>query len=175
MPNLEVKQQVVQDLTQKIKRSKSMVLADYRGIKVSEETKLRKELREAGVEYKVVKNTMTTFAVRQAGLSDLESYLKGPTAIAFGYEEPVLPAKILVNFAKNNEKFQIKAGVVEGKVIDMDGVKALAELPSREVLLSKLAYLFNAPITNWVNVLQAPIRNLAYALDAVRKQKEEDV
>ncbi len=173
MPNLEAKQQTVQALREKLSISKSVVLTDYRGLKVSEITQLRAELRKAGVEFRVVKNTITSFAIQEIGLEDLEAHLKGPTAIAFGIEDPVAPAKILADFAKTHKNLKIKAGVVEGQVIGADGVIALAELPSREVLLAKVVGMFQAPITSWVNVLQAPIRSLANVLDSVRKQKEE--
>jgi len=168
MPNLEVKQQIAQTLSQKMANSKSVILADYRGLKVSEITQLRAELRKAGVEFRVVKNTITSFAIREIDLLDLESYLKGPTAIAFGLNDPVAPAKVLVEFAKTHKNLKIKAGVVEGQVIGVDGVIALAELPSREVLLAKVVGMFQAPITNWVNVLQAPISSLARVLDSNR-------
>jgi len=173
MPNIEAKQKIVQELRQKMSDSSSLILADFRGLKVSEATELRAELRKAGVDYRVVKNTLTTLAVREAGLAELEPYLKGPTAIAFGVNDPVAPAKLLSEFAKTHKNLNIKVGVVEGKVIDLDGVKALAELPSREVLLGKVAGAFQAPITSWVNVLQAPIRNLVHVLDSIRQQKQE--
>jgi large subunit ribosomal protein L10 len=172
MPNLEAKQLIVQDLSKKLANSRSIVLADYRGLKVSEVTQLRSELRKAGVEFRVVKNTITTLAVRQLGLSGLELYLKGPTAIAFGSEDPVAPAKVLAEFAKTHKNLSIKAGVIEGQVIGIEGVMALAELPSREVLLAKVAGMFQAPISSWVRVLNAPISSLAYVLESIRQQKE---
>ncbi|NPV26982.1 MAG: 50S ribosomal protein L10 [Firmicutes bacterium] len=171
MPNIEAKKQVVTEIREKLQRSKSAVLTDYRGLNVKEVTKLRNQLREAGIEYRVVKNTLATIAVKDIGLDELEVYLKGPTAIAFS-DDPVAPAKILSEFAKTNKNFAIKGGVLEGKVIDLEGVKALADLPSREVLLAKVVGAMQAPITAWVNVLQGPIRKFVYALDAVRKQKE---
>lgn len=173
MPNLEAKQQIVQALREKLNNSKSVVLTDYRGLKVSEITRLRAELRKAGVEFRVIKNTITSFAIQEIGLEDLGEHLKGPTAIAFGIEDPVAPAKILADFAKTHKNLKIKAGVVEGQVVGIEGVIALAELPPREVLLAKVVGMFQAPITSWVNVLQAPIRDLASVLDSVRKQKEE--
>jgi ribosomal protein L10 len=114
MPNLEAKQQIVQALREKLTNSKSVVLTDYRGLKVSEITQLRAELRKAGVEFRVVKNTITGFAIQGIGLEGLEAHLKGPTAIAFGIEDPVAPAKILADFAKTHKNLKIKAGVVEG-------------------------------------------------------------
>ncbi len=172
MPNLEVKKQIVQEISQKMANSKSVILADYRGLKVGEETQLRRELRQAGVEYRVIKNTLATLAVRELGLTELEPHLKGPTAIAFGFDDPVSPAKLLTNFAKTNKKIKIKVGVVEGKIINLDEVKALAELPPREILLTQVAGALQSPIYSWVSLLQAPIRNLANVLDQIRQQKE---
>lgn len=129
---------------------------------VAEVTELRKQLREANVEFKVYKNTMTRRAVEQAELDGLNDFLTGPNAIAFSTEDVVAPAKVLNEFAKKHEALEIKAGVIEGKVSTVEEVKALAELPSREGLLSML-----------LSVLQAPVRNLALATKAVAEQKEE--
>src|SRR5690606_16348610 len=136
-------------------------------------SELRKKLRKAGVELRVVKNTLTRLAAEKADLKDLHAYLEGPTALAFGYDDPVSPAKILSEFAKDHKNLELKGGVLEGKVIDQAMVAALAELPTREVLLGQLAGLLQAPIRNLVYVLSAPIRNTVYVLDAVRRQKEE--
>ena len=118
---------------------------------------------------------MTTIAAREIGLDDLVPLLTGPTAVAFGYDDPVAPAKILSEFAKTNRDLELKGGVLEGKVLDVDGVKALAELPSREELLAQVVRGMQAPIAGLVNVLQGTIRNFVYALDAVRKQKRKPV
>jgi large subunit ribosomal protein L10 len=131
-------------------------------LNVAEVTELRKQLREAGIEFKVYKNTLTRRAVEKLELTDLNDALVGPNAIAFGGEDVVAPAKILNNFAKEHEALEIKAGVIEGNVASVEEIKALAELPSREGLLSML-----------LSVLQAPIRNLALATKAVADQKEE--
>jgi len=163
----------VAEIKDKLSRAQGVVLADYRGLNVAQATELRKKLREAGVEYKVLKNTLTTIAAREIGLDDLVPLLTGPTAVAFGYDDPVAPAKILSEFAKTNRDLELKGGVLEGKVLDVDGVKALAELPSREELLAQVVRGMQAPIAGLVNVLQGTIRNFVYALDAVRKQKEE--
>src|SRR5690606_23782635 len=117
--------------------------------------------------------TLTILAAREVGLDDLEQFLAGPTAIAFGYDDPVTAAKIISEFAKKNKNLEIKGGLVEGKVLDADGVKALADLPSREVLLSMVLRGMQAIIAGMVNVLQGNIRNFVYALEAVRKKKEE--
>ncbi|NLM40339.1 MAG: 50S ribosomal protein L10 [Firmicutes bacterium] len=172
MPKPE-KVQMVQEIQERLSKVQGAVIADYRGLDVATITELRKQLREAGVEFKVLKNTLTILAAREVGLDDLEQFLAGPTAIAFGYDDPVTAAKIISEFAKKNKNLEIKGGLVEGKVLDADGVKALADLPSREVLLSMVLRGMQAPIAGMVNVLQGNIRNFVYALEAVRKKKEE--
>jgi large subunit ribosomal protein L10 len=166
------KEAIVQEVIEKLEKAKSTVLTDYRGLNVAEATQLRKKLREADVEYRVIKNTMTRFAVRELGLDELSPYLEGPTAIAFSYEDPAAAPKILTEFMKASKKLTIKAGMLEGKLIDEEGVKALADLPSREILLSMVLSAMQSPIANWVSVLGAPIRSFGYALDGVRQQKE---
>lgn len=162
MPNIEAKQQVVSEIAQKFAESKSSVLVDYRGLDVAEITELRKELRDNNVDYKVYKNTMTRRAVEDGELSDLVKDLVGPTAIAFGKDDVVAPAKILNEFAKNHEALELKGGVIEGKVATLEEIKELSTLPDYDGLVSML-----------LSVLQAPIRNLAYATKAVAEQKEE--
>ncbi|GER67271.1 50S ribosomal protein L10 [Weizmannia acidilactici] len=159
---IEQKKQVVEEITEKFKSSVSTIVVDYRGLNVAEVTELRKQLREAGVDFKVYKNTLTRRAVEAAELTGLNDVLTGPNAIAFSAEDVVAPAKILSDFAKDHEALEIKAGVIEGNVATVDEIKALASLPSREGLLSML-----------LSVLQAPIRNLALAAKAVADQKEE--
>nr|WP_060595378.1 50S ribosomal protein L10 [Bacillus pumilus] len=157
-----LKKVVVDEITSKFKDSMSTVIVDYRGLSVSEVTELRKQLRDAGVEFKVYKNTLTRRAVEQVELTGLNDFLTGPNAIAFSNEDVIAPAKIINEFAKSHEALEIKAGVIEGNVATVEEVKALAELPSREGLLSML-----------LSVLQAPVRNLALATKAVAEQKEE--
>ncbi|MCI2256764.1 50S ribosomal protein L10 [Domibacillus sp. 8LH] len=159
---IEKKQELVGQIADKLKNSPSTVIVDYRGLSVAQVTELRKQLREAGVEFKVYKNTMTRRAAEQAGIEGLGEFLTGPNAIAFGAEDVVAPAKILNEFAKKNDALEIKAGVLEGNFVSVEEVKALAELPSREGLLSMV-----------LSVLQAPIRNFALAAKAVADQKEE--
>ena len=171
MPNFEEKQKVVDDIKQKIEGSTGIILADYRGLTVSQVTNLRVELREAGIEYRVLKNTMVSRAADEIGLEGLESFLKGPTAVAFS-PDPVAPAKILMEYSKKNKNLKIKAGIVEGRVIGPEMIKTLAELPSREVLLSQVLAGMQGPIQGMVNVLQGPIRKMGYALEEVRKLKE---
>lgn len=159
---IETKQQVVTEIADKLRASKSTIVVDYRGLTVSEATELRKQLREAGVEFKVYKNSLTRRAAESAEVAELNEFLTGPNAIAFSNEDVVAPAKVLNDFAKDHEALEIKAGVIEGKLVTLDEVKAIATLPSREGLLSML-----------LSVLQAPIRNLALATKAVADQKEE--
>lgn len=159
----EEKAQIVQEISQKLRDSKSTIVADYRGLSVAEVTELRKQLREAGIEFKVLKNTMTRRATAEVGLSDLDAYLTGPNAIAFSYEDVVAPAKILNDFAKDHKALEIKAGVVEGRIVSFDEVTALATLPSREGLISM-----------FLSVLQAPMRNFAYAVKQIADQKEQE-
>lgn len=159
---IEKKKQIVEEITEKFKNSVSTIVVDYRGLNVAEITELRKQLREAGVEFKVYKNTLTRRAAEAAELAEINDVLTGPNAIAFSNDDVVAPAKILNNFAKENEALEIKVGVIEGKVVSVEEIKALAELPSREGLLSML-----------LSVLQAPIRNFALAAKAVADQKEE--
>jgi large subunit ribosomal protein L10 len=159
----EEKVQLVQEISQKLRDSKSAIVTDYRGLTVAEVTELRKKLREAGVEFKVFKNTMTRRATAEVGLSELDEYLTGPNAIAFSYEDVLAPAKILNDFAKSHKALEIKAGVVEGRVVTLEEVTALATLPSREGLISM-----------FLSVLQAPMRNFAYAVKQIADQKEQE-
>src|SRR5690554_2122700 len=165
------KEAAVAEIQEKLSRSQSVIFADYRGLNVSEATELRKNLREAGVEFKVTKNTLTRLAAKNAEIEGLDDYLQGPIALAFGYDDPVSPAKILFKFAKDHKNLELKAGLLEGKIIDLDMVNALAALPSKEVLLGQVAGLLQAPIRNLVNVLSAPLRNTVYVLEAVRQKQ----
>lgn len=175
MPNAKVlseKQAIVAELTEKLQNSAGGVLVDYRGITVAEDTALRAEMRKNGVDYAVVKNTLTRFAVKNAGLDELESVLEGTTSLAVS-TDPVAAAKVVAEFSKkmNGQKFLIKAGFVDGKVIDVEGVKALAELPSKEVLLSMLLSAMQGPVRGLAVSLDATISGLARALQAVADQK----
>ena len=178
MPVSEKKQAIVAGLKEQLQNAQGVVLTGYKGLTVAQDTELRKELREAGVTYHVVKNTMLRLAAKEAGIEGLDEHLEGTTAFAFSTEDAVAPAKTIVSFIKKNkledtEVLTLKAGMVDGKVISLDDVKALASLPSREELLAKLLGSMNAPISNTVNVLQGVIRNAVYVLDAVRAQKEK--
>ena len=169
---LEEKKQIVQELADKMQNAASGVFVDYKGITVAEDTKLRTDLRTAGVEYAVVKNTLARFAVNQIGYEGLTSVLEGTTALAIS-SDLVAPAKILSEFAKKNKTFKIKAGFVEGRIIDENEVNNLAELPSKEVLIAKVLGGFNAPIAGFANVLNGTLRGLVIALNAIKEQAEK--
>ncbi len=168
---LDEKKLIVQELTEKFQSSVSGVFVDYKGITVEQDTKLRRDLRAAGVEYSVVKNTLTRFAANNVGFEALDPILNGTTALAVSKTDLVAPAKILSEFAKKNNKFTIKMGFVEGKLIDAKGVAELAELPPKEVLIAKVLGGFNAPISGLVNVLNGNMRGLVVALNAIAEKK----
>ena len=179
MSDLTAKKAVVAELKDQITSAKAAVLTSYKGLTVEQDTELRRELREAGVSYHVVKNTMLRIAAQDAGIEGLDEHLSGTTALAFSTEDAVAPAKVINELIKKNkledtEVLQIKAGMLDGKVIALEKVKELASLPSREELLAKLLGSMNAPISNTVNVLQGVIRNCVYALNAVREKKEQE-
>lgn len=175
MPNakvLEQKKQDVAELAERMKNASSGVFVDYKGINVVDDTKLRRELREANVEYTVVKNTLTKRAAAEVGFSDLDPILNGTTALATSTDDQVLPAKILCEFAKKSgDKFNIKAGFVDGRVISSEEVQTLSELPPRDMLIARVLGGFNAPISGLVNVLNGNIRGLVVALKAIADQK----
>ena len=168
---LDKKKQVVKDLTEQLKGAVTGVLVDYRGLTVAQDTALRKKLREAGVKYAVVKNTLTRFAIKDVGLDELDPVLNGPSALATSDSDMIAPAKILVDYAKTNDKLEVKAGFIEGKVVGADEIKALAALPPKEVLIARVLGGFNAPISGFVNVLNGNIRGLVVALNAIAEQK----
>ncbi|MFW3586971.1 50S ribosomal protein L10 [Vagococcus fluvialis] len=158
------KAQEVEVVTAKLKEAASVVVVDYRGLTVEQVTDLRKQLRDANIEMKVIKNGILRRAAEGAGLEGMEDVFVGPTAVAFSNEDVVAPAKIMNDFAKNADKLEIKGGIIEGNVSSVEEIVALAKLPSREGLLSML-----------LSVLQAPVRNVAYAVKAVSDSKEEEV
>jgi large subunit ribosomal protein L10 len=140
------KEASVSEMQAKFEVAGSVVVADYRGLNVTEVTQLRKQLREAGVELKVAKNTLTLIAAKNVGIEGLDSILKGPSAMAFGVKDLVAPAKILTSFAKDHKMLEVKGGVVQGKVVDIEGVKALADLPPKEVLVARALGGMKAPL-----------------------------
>ena len=169
---LQQKQEAVADVVDKLKRAHSVVVLDYRGLTVAEVSDLRSKFREAGVEYKVIKNNMLKRAADELKIEGMDDYFKGPTAVAFGYEDPVSPAKILCKFVKDVNKTEIKGGILDGKAMDAKGIESLSKLPSKEELIAKMMGSMNAPITNSALALQAIPRGLACALKAVADQKQ---
>ncbi|MEW6088507.1 MAG: 50S ribosomal protein L10 [bacterium] len=169
------KQKKAEELQDKISKAKCCVLTEYRGLNVENINKLRKKIREAGGEYRVVKNTLTNIASKNLGLNGLESHLKGPTAIAFGYENESAVIKILFNFSKGFDNFKVKAGVLDGvNVIDADMLKKLSMLPGKEILLLQLISCIKGPLFNLVNVLQANLQNMALVINELKLKKEKE-
>lgn len=153
MAKIEIKKPVVEEISANIKDAASVVLVDYRGLTVEQDTQLRRNLREAGITYKVYKNTMMNFAFKGTDFEGLSEYLEGPSAIAISTEDATAPARVLSQFAKTAPKLEIKAGVVEGTVYDAKGMAAIADIPSREVLISRLLGSMKSPITNFARVM----------------------
>ncbi len=162
----------IAEVKELLTNSKCTILVDYCGLTVAQDTKLRRAMRQAGVKYSVVKNNFVRIAAQEAGIEGLEIFLEKNTAIAASPEDPVVVAKIITDFVKENKVMTIKAGILDGKVISAEDIKALASLPSREVLLAKMLGSMMSPISGLANVLQGTIRNFVYVLDAVRKEKE---
>lgn len=153
MAKVELKQPIVEEISAHIKDAQSVVLVDYRGLTVEQDTRLRKQLREAGITYKVYKNTMMNFAFKGTDFEALAPYLEGPSAVAISTEDATAPARVLCNFAKEADKLEIKGGVVEGIAYDAKGIGEIAKIPSREELLSKLLGSIQSPIANFARVM----------------------
>ncbi len=168
----EDKKRTVGELKEKMEGSRAFILADYRGLNVSEISDLRKRLSEEGIDFKVVKNTLTRIAASQAGYDELNTYLEGPTAIAFSEDDPVAPAKVLSTFAKENDKLKIKCGLLLGNLIELSDIKEIAELPPREVLLGKVVGGMQAPVYGMAYAMQGLLSKTVYALQAICDQKQ---
>jgi large subunit ribosomal protein L10 len=162
---------IVKELEQKLQNACLVVFTDYRGINVEEMTALREKLRVPGVEYRVVKNTLTEFALRNTGYEEVIDKLEGPNAVVFSQDDPVGPAKVLYDFIKQYKKLEVKVGIVEGQVMSAERIKGLADLPSREVLLGQVVGTMQAPITSLVYVLNANLTGLVRALNGIKEQK----
>lgn len=165
------KKQLVSELQEKFKRAKAAFVADYKGLKVEQMTALRKSLRDASVELKVVKNTLAIIAVKDAGAEPLKDYFEGTTAVAMSYADPVAAAKILTQFAKDEPKLKLKVGLLGGKVMNLNEIKAFSELPPREMLLGKFVGMLNAVPTGLVGVLSGVPRKFVYTLAAIQTKK----
>ncbi|WP_366945142.1 50S ribosomal protein L10 [Desulfoluna sp.] len=170
--NLDKKKAVIDSLHEKLAKSAIVIATDYKGLDVAAVTQLRAELTKAGVEFQVAKNTLLRRASVETDAALIADSFKGPTAIAISFDDPVAPAKILTKFVEDNDKLQIKAAVMEGKLLDIEGIKALSSLPSREVLLSQLLATMNAVPTGMVRVLAEMPRQMLNVLSAIKDQKE---
>jgi large subunit ribosomal protein L10 len=153
--NRSLKEAKVAEIKEKLEKANSVVLSQYQGLTVEEDTVLRKNLREAGVEYKVYKNTLVILAAKELGLEGIVEYLEGPVAIAFGYEDVTVAARVLNDFAKDHKRLELKAGIVEGEIYDTDKIKQLATIPSKEVLIAKLLGSIKSPISSFARVINA--------------------
>jgi len=169
---LEKKKEIVRNLNEKFLKSKVVILTDYKGLDVAKINDLRRKLSELEIEYKVVKNTLLIRAAEKTDSALIKDSFKGPSAIAMSYEDPVAPAKVLTKFSEENKNFEIKIGVMNGKVMDLAAIKALAKLPSREVLLGQLLSTFCGVPTALVRLLNALPVQLLNVLQAIKDQKE---
>lgn len=172
MLNLAQKEKLVSDLHRKFEEKKILILVDYKGLNVPKITELRAKLREADVEFVVVKNTLLARAAKDTDVELIRDHLAGPNAIAMSYADPVVPAKVLNEFAKENAKLEIKVGVLSGKALNFNDIKALSDLPSRDVLLATLLSAMNAVPTSLVRSLNNVPERLVYVLQAIKDQKE---
>jgi large subunit ribosomal protein L10 len=170
---LEQKRQIVVDLQEKLAKAKVVIIADYKGLNVESINQLRRQLQEAAVEFRVVKNTLLSRAFQGTMAESLQEICVGPSAVAISYEDPVAPAKVLVQFAKRNDKLEIKAGVMGDKRLDSNAIKSLSTLPPREELLASLLSAINGVPTGFVRVLNAVPQSLLNVLQAVKDQKEK--
>jgi len=168
----EEKQQIAEDLRDRFSKVAILVLTDYKGLDVKAMNDLRRRLRSEEIEYQVVKNTLLIRASEDNDIALIKDYFKGPSAIALSYDDPIAPAKVLSQFAKENNKLEIKAGVMNGQVLDANAIKALAKLPSREVLLGQLLSALNAVPTSFVRTIAEIPRGFVSVLAAIRDQKE---
>lgn len=161
--NRQLKEAKVAEIKEKMQKAEGIILSHYQGLTVEEDTELRKNLREAGVEYKVYKNTLSVLAAKELGYEGITSLLEGPVSIAFGYEDPTAPARVLNDFAKNHKKLELVGAVVQGEIFDAAKTKELASIPPKDVLIAKLLGSFKAPLSN-----------LAYLLNAIKEKKESE-
>jgi len=169
---LDKKKEIVDELKQRLARAQVAILTDYKGLNVAAINDLRRKLREENIEFQVVKNTLLLRAAEGTDTALMKDQFTGPSAIALSYEDPVAPAKVLTQFAKDNKALEIKAGVMSGKFLDFTDLKALAELPSREVLLGQLVGVLNNVPTSFVRVLAEVPRQMLNVLNAIKDQKE---
>ncbi len=170
--NLSEKKRITEDLHERFSKAQVVIIADYKGLDVTSVTKLRSELRNENVEFQVAKNSLIIRAAQDTDTALLTDYCKGPNAVALSYDDPVAPAKVLSKFAKENDKLEIKVGVMNGKVLMTDDINALADLPSRDVLLGQILSAMNGVPTSFVRVLNEVPRQMLNVLQAIKDQKE---
>lgn len=170
---LNDKKEIVNELRERLTRTQVAILTDYKGLNVTALNDLRRKLREENIDYQVVKNTLLLRAAEGTDTALMKDHFKGPSAVALSYEDPVAPAKVLTQFAKDNKALEIKVGVMGGKVLGLADLKALAELPSREVLLGQLVGVLNNVPTSFVRVLAEVPRQMLNLLNAIKDQKEQ--
>ena len=169
---LEEKQKITEDLHERFSKSAIVVVTDYKGLDVSSINALRRKLRAEDIEFQVVKNTLLIRAAKDTDVALIQDFFKGPSAVALSYSDPVAPAKILTQFAKDNQKLEIKGGVLKDKVLDADAIKTLAKLPSKEVLLGQFLSVLNQVPTSFVRTIAEIPRSMMNVLTAIRDQKE---
>ena len=167
------KEAIVAEITEQLNEAKSVFLTDFKGLNVDEINDLRREFTNASVQYRVVKNSLARLSVKEAGCDELLEYLDGPTAIAFGMDDPVAPARVIKKFDKNSDKLSVKVGLMDGVLIDSTRVNEIASLPSKVQLLGQLSGVLNAPLSNLVLSLNAILSKLVFALNAVKENKDE--
>lgn len=170
----EKKSQQIAELSEQFSKSKAIVLTDYKGLTVAEIAELRRVLKEVGVEYKVVKNTLCGIAAKGTPVEPARDFFVGPTGIAFGFEDPIAAAKKILEYAEKNEKFKVKSGIIEGKLCTVADIKAMSKLPPKNVLLGMLAGAMQAPASKLAGALNATLLQFAYALEALKNKKSVD-
>jgi large subunit ribosomal protein L10 len=168
------KKRIAEDLRERFEKSTIVILTDYKGLDVASMNALRRKLREANTEYQVAKNSLLVRASEGNDVTLIKDQFKGPSAIAFSYDDPVAPAKVLTDFAKENKKFEIKVGVLNGKIVDFNGIKALSSLPSREILLAQVLSTMNAVPTALVTALSDVPRRMVNLIQALKEKKEAE-
>ncbi len=173
MSTRQEKRREIDACTDLLRRAVAAVFTDYRGLSVSEMNDLRRRLRQVGVEYRVVKNTLVQLAAKQAGAANIDKLAQGPTAVAFSFDDPIVPAKVLAAFAREHKQLQFKGGLVQGALLDQAQMQAMVALPGVSELRAQVARGFRGPLTSLAVVLSAPLRALACGLEAVRADKAE--
>ncbi len=165
------KSQQISEVSEKIQRSKAVLLTEYKGLTVAEITELRALLKEADAEYKVIKNTLSIVASKGTSVEQAKDLFVGPTGIAFAYDDPIAVAKKVIEYAQKHDKFKVKSGVIEGRLCSFEDIKAMSKLPPREVLLAMLAGTLQAPMAKLAGALNATLSQFAYALEALKNRK----